>query len=149
MWINPPFLNAWDQIFVLNDGTQKFWFNAIGYLGYHNGAEEAIFFDCQQNNTENALEPGVWTLVTINVTNSGFEVFYNGEPKFDNENNAAFGGNLTDYSMVVDLFTSSNDFFLGQRSWWSAAPALVDDIYICGSPLAAEHAAALYNATKK
>jgi hypothetical protein len=37
LWINPPTLNWWDQIFVLNDGTTKFWFNAIGYLGY-NGA---------------------------------------------------------------------------------------------------------------
>ena len=145
MWINPPVLNWWDQIFVLNDGTSKFWFNAIGYLGY-NGA--GGYFDCHNNNAENALPVGEWTLVTINITNSGFEVFYNGELKFDLENNAGYGADLTDFSNVVNMFTSANDFYLGYETWWKAAPALVDDINMCASPLTAEQAMALYNATK-
>ncbi|MGQ1945988.1 LamG-like jellyroll fold domain-containing protein [Geofilum sp. OHC36d9] len=146
MWINPPTLNWWDQIFVLNDGTSKFWFNAIGYLGY-NGT--GGYFDCHNNNDENALEVGKWTLVSINITNSGFEVYYNGELKFDFENNAAYAGDITDFSNVVNMFTSSSDFYLGYETWWKAAPALVDDINICASPLTAEQAIALYNATKK
>ncbi|GAO29066.1 LamG-like jellyroll fold domain-containing protein [Geofilum rubicundum] len=146
MWLNPPVLNYWDQIFVLNDGTSKFWFNAIGYLGY-NGT--GGWFDCHNNNAENALVVDEWTLVTINVTNTGFEVYYNGEFKFDNESNAGYAGDLSDFSHVVNMFTSANDFYLGYESWWRAAPALVDDIYLNGSPLTAEQAAALYNATKK
>ncbi|MCA1745384.1 MAG: LamG domain-containing protein [Bacteroidales bacterium] len=146
LWLNPPVLNWWDQLFVLNDGTSKFWFNAIGYLGY-NGT--GGYFDCHNNNAENALVVGEWTLVTINITNSGFQVYYNGEFKFDHENNAAYAGDLTDFSIVVNMFTSANDFFLGYETWWKAAPALVDDIYLCASPLTAEQAAALYNATKK
>ena len=74
LWLNPPHLNWWDQIFVMNDGTSKFWFNAIGYLGY-NGA--GGWFYCHNNNADNALVPGVWTLVTINVLPDGFQVFYN------------------------------------------------------------------------
>ncbi len=146
MWLNPPALNWWDQIFVLNDGTSKFWFNAIGYLGY-NGT--GGYFDCQNNNADNALPVGEWTLVTINITNSGFEVYYNGELKFDLENNAAYAGDITDFSNVVNMFTSSDNFYLGYESWWKAAPALVDDIYLCASPLTEEQAVALYNATKK
>ena len=146
MWINPPVLNWWDQIFVLNDGTTKFWFNAIGYLGY-NGT--GGWFDCQQNTDENALAVGEWTLVTINITTTGFQVFYNGELKFDNDNNAAFAGDLTDFSNVVNLFVSADNFYLGYETFWKAAPALVDDIYLCASPLTEDQAAALYNATKK
>ncbi len=146
LWLNPPHLNWWDQIFVMNDGTTKFWFNAIGYLGY-NGA--GGWFDCHNNNADNALVPGEWTLVTINVLPSGFQVFYNGELKFDNENNAAFGGDMPDYSVVVNLFTTANDFFLGYESWWKCAPAMIDDIYLCASPLTEQQASAMYNATKK
>jgi hypothetical protein len=146
MWINPPALNWWDQIFVLNDGTSKFWFNAIGYLGY-NGI--GGYLDCQQNTDENALVPGEWTLVTINITNTGFQVYYNGEFKFDTENNAAYAGDLSDFSNVVNLFISANDFYLGYETFWKAAPALIDDIYMCASALTEEQASALYNATKK
>ena len=145
MWLNPSVLNWWDQIFVLNDGTSKFWFNAIGYLGY---SGTGGYFDCHNSNTENALEVDVWTLVTINITNSGFEVYYNGELKFDLDNNAAYAGDITDFSNVVNMFTSSDNFYLGYETWWKAAPALVDDIYLCASPLSAEQALALYNATK-
>ncbi len=147
MWLNPPALNWWDQIFVLNDGTQKFWFNAIGYTGFHDGGD--VWFDCNQNTDGNALTTEAWTLVTINVTSSGFEVYYNGEFKFDKDENAAFAGTITDYSTIVDLFTSSDNFYFGYESWWKAAPALIDDVYLCASPLTAEQALALYNATKK
>ena len=146
MWLNPPVLNWWDQIFVLNDGTSKFWFNAIGYLGY-NGT--GGWFDCHNNNADNALTPETWTLVTINIIPSGFEVYYNGVLKFTKEENAAYGGDLTDFGNVITMFTTANDFFLGYESWWRAAPALVDDVYLCASPLTPEQAQALYQATKK
>ncbi len=146
LWLNPPVLNWWDQIFVLNDGVSKFWFNAIGYLGY-NG--EGGWFDCHNSNTDNALTVDEWTLVTINLTYTGFEVYYNGELKFDKENNAAYAGDLEDFGNVVSMLTSSDDFMLGGESWWRAAPALIDEIYLCASPLTEEQAAALYNATKK
>jgi hypothetical protein len=147
MWLNPPVLNWWDQIFVLNDGTSKFWFNAIGYLGYNGSGG---WFDCHNNNAENALEVGVWTLVTINILPDKFEVYYNGALKFDTENNAAFAsGDFSSYSVVLDMFTSANNFYFGYETWWKAAPALIDDVYMCTSPLTADQAAALYNATKK
>ncbi len=146
MWINPPVLNWWDQIFVLNDGTSKFWFNAIGYLGY-NGT--GGFFDCHNNNADNALAVGSWTLVTINILPNGFEVYYNGTLKFDKDNNAAYAGDLADFNNVLNMFLTSNNFFFGYESWWRAAPALIDDVYLCASPLSALQAAALYNATKK
>ncbi len=146
LWINPPVLNWWDQIFVLNDGTSKLWFNAIGYLGY-NGT--GGWFDCHNNNAENALEVGVWTLVTINILPEGFQVYYNGALKFDLEKNAGFGGDLTDFTNIITLFTSANDFYLGYETWWKCAPALIDDIYLCASPLNEQQAAAMYSATKK
>ena len=71
----PAYLELVDQIFVLNDGTTKLWFNAIGYLGY-NGA--GGWFDCQNNNADNALTAGVWTLVTLNFMPDKFEAYYNG-----------------------------------------------------------------------
>ena len=146
LWINPPYLNWWDQIFVMNDGTSKLWFNAIGYLGY-NGA--GGWFDCHNNNADNALPENEWTLVTINIIPDGFEVYYNGALKFTKDDNAAYGGELTDFSVIIDMFTTANDFFLGYESWWKAAPALIDDIYMCASPLSEQQAAAMYNATKK
>ena len=147
MWLNPPTLNWWDQIFVLNDGTTKLWFNAIGYLGY-NGA--GGWFDCQNNNADNALTAGVWTLVTLNFMPDKFEVYYNGVLKFDNENNAAFAsGDFTGYNNILNLFNTASNFYFGYETWWKAAPALIDDVYLCASPLTASQAAALYNATKK
>ena len=149
MWINPPAMNRWDQIFVLNDGTGKFWFNASAYLGYHSGGDKVKFFDCQQDNADNELPVGEWTLVTINVLPDGFAVYYNGELKFDRENNAKYNGDVTDFAPVVNLFSTSDHFFLGYEQWWKAAPALVDDIYLCASPLNESQAKAMYNATKK
>ncbi|MBS6237236.1 MAG: hypothetical protein KH897_02410 [Bacteroides sp.] len=149
MWINPPVLNWWDQIFVMNDGTAKFWFNAIGYLGFHTGGDPFEYFDCHNNNDTNAMEANKWTLVTINILPDGFEVYYNGELKFDRENNAGYVGTLTDFTKISTVFTNASDFFLGYESWWKAAPALVDDIYLCAAPLTAMQAKAIYNATKK
>nr|WP_321452890.1 LamG-like jellyroll fold domain-containing protein [uncultured Carboxylicivirga sp.] len=146
MWINPPYLNWWDQIFVLNDGTSKLWFNAIGYLGY-NG--EGGWFDCHNNNATNALTPGEWTFVTINVTGSGFEVYYNGEFKFSQESNAGFAGELTDYNHVINLFNQSDNFYLGYESWWKAAPAMVDDIYLFGSALNQAQVSSLNSGSEK
>ena len=60
-----------------------------------------------------------------------------------------YGGDLADFGNVVNMFLSSNHFFFGYESWWKAAPALIDDVYLCASPLTADQAAALYNATKK
>ena len=142
-------MNRWDQIFVLNDGTGKFWFNASGYLGYHSGGDPFVYFDCQQDNADNELPVGKWTFVTINVLPNGFAVYYNGELKFDLENNAKYGGTVTDFSQVANLFATSDHFFLGYEQWWKAAPALVDDIYLCASPLNESQAKAMYNATKK
>lgn len=147
MWLNPPSLNHWDQVFVMNDGTSKFWFNPCGYLGY-NGT--AGWFDCQQDDETNAIPVNTWVLVTISITPTGFTVYYDGIEKFSLENNAKYNSSgITDFQGVIDLFTNSANFYLGYETFWKAAPALVDDIYICAAPMSQGHAAALYNATKK
>lgn len=147
MWLNPPSINNWDQIFVLNDGTSKFWFNAGSYLGY-NGT--GGWFDCQQDDATNALPVNTWTLVTISITPSDFTVYYDGIEKFSLENNAKYGSSgITDFQNVINLFTGSANFYFGYETFWKAAPALVDDVYICAAPMSKGHAEALYNATKK
>lgn len=147
IWLNPPSLNHWDQVFVLNDGTSKFWFNAAGYLGY-NGT--GGWFDCQQDDETNAIPVNAWTLVTISITPTGFTVYYDGVEKFSLENNSKYNSSgITDFQSVIDLFTNSANFYLGYETFWKAAPALVDDIYLCAAPMSQGHAAALYNATKK
>ena len=148
MWINPPVINWWDQIFVLNDGTAKFWFNAVGYVGFNSGV--GPWFDCQQNNNTNEMTAGEWTLVTISINPAGFQVYYNGELKFDNENNGAFNSaDMGDYTPLINMFASCSDFYLGYETFWKAAPALIDDIYLCAEPMTASQAKAMYNATKK
>jgi hypothetical protein len=147
MWINPPTLNWWDQIFVMNDGTTKFWFNAIGYLGY-NGA--GGWFDCQNNNADNALTPGKWTFVTINISTDGFAVYYDGKLKFDKDNNGAFAsGDFKGYTNVLNMFTCANNFYLGYETWWKAAPALIDDMFFVTRPLTEKEIQNLYADTKK
>jgi hypothetical protein len=49
----------------------------------------------------------------------------------------------------LNLFNTASNFYFGYETWWKAAPALIDDVYLCASPLTASQAAALYNATKK
>ena len=66
------------------------------------------------------------------------------------EKNAAFAsGDFTGYNNILNMFKTANNFYFGYETWWKAAPALIDDVYFCASPLSALQAAALYNATKK
>jgi len=146
MWINPPAINWWDQIFVLNDGTSKFWINALGYVGY-NG--DGGWFDCHNNNNAHAMTAGEWTMFTIVVTADEFIVYYNDEVKFTSSDNGGYGGDLNGYQKVLDMFTSANDFYFGYETFWKAAPALIDDVFLCKSPLTERQVKALYNGTKK
>jgi len=146
MWINPPTINWWDQIFVLNDGTSKFWINALGYVGY-NGT--GGYFDCHNNNNTHEMKAGEWTMFTLVMTTDEFTVYYNDEVKFTNTNNGAYAGDLQGYQNVLDMFTSAANFYFGYESWWKAAPAMIDDVFLCTSPLTEKQVKALYNGTKK
>ena len=147
-WAKCPTINWWDSILAFSDGTQRFWFNANGYLGYNDGTGN--WFDCQQGNADNALPTDEWTCVTINLYAEGFDVYYNGELKFSNESNAAYNSSgMTDYSLVTSTLASVDNFYFGYGSFWSASPVILDDVYICAAPMSATKAAAFYNATKK
>ncbi len=145
MWLNPTSEDYWDQVFCLYDETSRFWFNCTGYVGYNGSGG---WFDCQQDNSTNMMTVGEWTFITLNVTSESFEVYYNGEFKFSLDDNDVYNASMTDFSQVLDLFLTSSNYYLGYGSYWSAAPALVDDIYMCASTLTEDQALALYNATK-
>ncbi len=88
--------------------------------------------------------------MTISITPSDFTVYYDGIEKFSLENNAKYGSSgITDFQNVINLFIGSANFYFGYETFWKAAPALVDDVYICAAPMSKGHAEALYNATKK
>lgn len=149
LWLNPPRINWWDQIFVLNDGTSKFWINSIAYVGY-NGA--GGWFDCHNNNNTHELPAGKWTMLTLVMTVDEFTVYYNGEVKFTNTNNGGYAtgeGFAGDYQVVMDLFTSAIYFYFGYETFWRAAPALIDDLFLISRPISASEVKFLYQDTQK
>lgn len=148
VWINPPAINWWDQIVVLNDGTSKFWINALGYVGYNGGDTGNGYFDCHNNNNTNEMTAGEWTMFTLVMTADEFTVYYNDEVKFTNTDNGGYAG-ITNYQHVLNLFATANNFYFGYETFWKAAPALIDDLFLCKSPLTAKQVKALYNGTKK
>lgn len=148
MWLNVPSVNWWDQIFCVYDGTSRFWINALGYVGY-NGT--GGWFDCNQNIDTYALSNATWTFITINISSTGFEVYYDGVLKFSNTNNAAWKTKtvtpFTDFTNLVNLVSTSTNFYLGYSSYWGAAPAYVDDIVITKTSLAQAAIESLYAET--
>ena len=95
------------------------------------------------------MKAGVWTMFTLVITADEFTVYYNDEVKFTSSNNGGYAGDLNGYQKVLDMFTSANDFYFGYETWWKAAPALIDDVFLCKSALTEKQVKALYNGTKK
>ncbi len=126
-WVKQPTINWWDTIFGMTDGTAHFWFNGNGYLGYNDGV--GLWFDCHNNNGDNALDANTWTFVSIVITNDGFKVYYNGTEKFSSESNAAWAssGDI-DYSKVLSFLSTCGKASIGYGSFWSSANSYVSDL---------------------
>lgn len=142
LWINPTKSNLWDQIFVLNNGTGKFWFNAGCYMGFNDGSGD--YFDCNRDCSSEQLPVGEWTYATITLTSSSFQIYLNGKLKYDVNTQAKWHAHGSvpasdfDFKKVLDLFTNSDYLFLGQDTYWGAAPCLVDELKIFNYAVSAE-----------
>jgi hypothetical protein len=150
-WANPPWINYWDNIFSLNNGQGAlFWFNSGAYVGYNSGTGN--WFDCQvdERSNTNALPVGKWTFVTINLLPDGFAVYYNAERRFTQSDNAKWASSAEpfDYTQPLTLLAGTNYFNLGGQTYWNAAPALVDDIFLVERPLTEPEIKDLYDDTR-
>lgn len=126
-WVKQPSINWWDTIFGMTDGTAHFWFNGNGYLGFNDGV--GMWFDCHNNNADNALVANTWTFVSIVVKNDGFTVYYDGTEKFSSASNAAWNssGDI-DYSKMLTFLSTCSKASLGYGSFWGSANSYVSDL---------------------
>lgn len=149
MWMNPTKINHWDQVFVLNDGTSKYWLNAAGYMGF-NG--KGGFFDCNQDAAPAELPVGSWSYVTVTITPKAFAIYVNGELTYHTTKYVKWAGTADatsfDYQSILNLFTASEYLYLGYETFWRAAPCMVDDLRLYNYVLSSkEIMAATYSAT--
>lgn len=152
MWLKREDTNVWDAIWCFYLGTLtsdggRLYMTGNTYLGYNNNA--GSWFDCNHpsNITTNYLTPSVWNYLTITFNDSGFNIYINGKTVSTQSNYGSFSsGSFSNYQAVLNLISSSLNFYLGYGSFWGSAPAFFDDLLIYNRELNAGDVKALYAA---
>ena len=123
------------------------WYNANGYTGVNASGQ---WFDCQQDNGDNAIVADTWTQVTMVFSGTGFKVYYDGQEKFSDTNNAKWSSSGTiDYGNVLTYMSSCENMYFGYGSFWGAANAYISDLVVFPRALSASEVTYLYAGTKK
>jgi len=147
-WVKPsPIVNWWDSVWGMSDGDGHMWFNENGYLGFNAAGQ---WFDCQQDNGDNALPAEQWTHVAMVFTTSGFRVYYNGVEKFSDASNAKWASSgAIDYTVLLNYMSNSPSMQFGYGSFWGASGAYVSDLFVCPAALTGTEVTSLYAGSKK
>ena len=147
-WVKPsPIVNWWDSVWGMSDGDGHMWFNENGYLGFNAAGQ---WFDCQQDNGDNALAAEQWTHVAMVFTTTGFRVYYNGVEKFSDANNAKWASSgAIDYTTVLNYMANSPSMQFGYGSFWGASGAYVSDLFIYPAAMTGAEVSSIYAGTKK
>lgn len=114
------------------------------YLGF-NGT--GGWFDANHANTvTNAIPVGEWSLVTVAMDTTGFDIYVDGVLKYTEESCLTFGSGdgFSTYESLMNLLASADTFYLGYGSWWGSDAFRVDDLTFYNRVLSASDAAALY-----
>lgn len=107
-------------------GNGKLYFTGASYLGYNAGGK---YFDANINNWATLTDYiGTYNKATVEIqfTKDGFAVYVDDKLAYDNTSvdskATGFGGDITDYSMVLDyLANDATTFNFGTGSWWDEA----------------------------
>ena len=146
-WVKAPTVNWWDSVWGLTDEDGHMWYNANGYVGVNASGQ---WFDCQQDNGDNAIAADTWTQVTMVFSGTGFKVYYDGQEKFSDTNNAKWSSSGTiDYGNVLTYMSSCENMYFGHGSFWGAANAYISDLVVFPRALSASEVTYLYAGTKK
>lgn len=140
-----------------SDGIDgRLYFAPNAYLGFN--ATGGIF-DVNLPDTNRggvvtgAISPNTWVLTTIVLSGTGFEIYLNGELKYNQDNPNNWIGDLTastfDYGHVMNLIRSCEKFYLGYGSWWGPPNIYISDLSIFNRALTASEVVELYEITKK
>ena len=145
-WVKAPTVNWWDSLWGVTDEVGHMWFNGNGYFGFNASGQ---WFDCQNDNGDNAITADKWTHVAISITKSGFKVYYDGAEKFSENNNAKWAASGTiDYGVVLDYMAACENMFFGHGSFWGAANAFISDFMVFPRALNATQISGIYTGTK-
>lgn len=158
LWVKREDGNNWDAIWSFfdednSDGIDgRLYLTPNAYLGF-NGT--GGYFDCNwPDNVTEAIAIGEWNMVSVTVSINGFTIYINGAKKYDKMQQHAWGANdgITpldfDYSHVIRLLQSSDNFYLGYGSWWGSAPVYMDNLMIYSRALSDGEISELYESGK-
>ena len=122
------------------------------FLGYNYNDGE-VYFDCNNGATvTNAIGSGKWKLVTVSIDRDGYGIYIDGEMKYNKQQNAAFAGTSGyDEAMgnrLLDLFNTSNHFYIGYGGYWGSGALSVDNLKIYSAALGNAEISKLYQEEK-
>ena len=123
--------------------TGKLYLTPNAYLGF-NGT--GGWFDANHADTvTGAIKVGQWSQVTVTLDDQGFQIYVDGELRYDETYTEAYGsGDFAGYSSMMNLLASADTFYLGYGSWWGTAPFRADDLMFFDTVLDAASVNVLY-----
>ena len=149
-WVKRIDGNVWDALFGFVNGNARIYMTGNTYLGYNGGDGNWIDLNHPAAVVTTNILVGQWQLVTLSFSRTGIALYVNGGRKpfstcAGNLNGKGIGAEADyDYSLIVDLLASADEFYLGRGSFWGSDPALFDDVIVYNRPLSADEVLALY-----
>lgn len=153
LWVKCDDNNVWGEIWsFFDDDKSRLFLTQNAFLGYNYNAGE-VYFDCNNGATvTNAIGSGKWKLVTVSIDKDGYGIYIDGEMKYNKQENAAFAGTSGyDEAMgnrLLDLFNTSNHFYIGYGGYWGSGALSVDNLKIYSAALGDSEIAKLYQEEK-
>ena len=151
-WVKRTDNNSWDALFGLTDGTARLYMTGNTYIGYNAGnAENNNWIDINHPNdvASTNLGIGTWNLVTLVFTKSSVTMYVDSKKtNFSKWNGVMDGKTVTtatgfDYSLLLDLLSSSAEICLGKGSFWGSPDAMFDDFIVYNRALSISEVMAL------
>lgn len=151
-WVKRADNNSWDALFGLTDGTARLYMTGNTYIGYNAGnAENNNWIDINHPNdvASTNLGIGTWNLVTLVFTKSSVTMYVDSKKtNFSKWNGVMDGKTVTtatgfDYSLLLDLLSSSAEICLGKGSFWGSPDAMFDDFIVYNRALSISEVMAL------
>jgi len=110
--------------FQSEDGSQKMFFTANGWLSYKGTDGTYDYNDPSSVKTEMIIPDGEWHYVALSVTNTGLFVYVDGEQKFD-VTEVDF-----DCSKIVQFMASAPEMYIGYGSNSPTKEIWMDDLTV-------------------